>query len=192
MSGKVEKFVLKHQPFCPVWMCPIIDNPIRRLFHNPVNILSPYIKSGFTVIDIGPGKGIFTIPLARMVVENGRVIAVDIQKEMLDGVMKRAEKAGLGNIISTHLSIPGNETPDVEADFILAFWMVHEVPDTEKFLSGFKSRLKQGGLMLIVEPGIHVTKESFARTLGIAEKIGFKVKERPVVSLSSAALLSNE
>jgi ubiquinone/menaquinone biosynthesis C-methylase UbiE len=179
----------KENSVCPWWICWVFDNQIRGLLQNPRNIVSPYIKPGDTVIDVGPGMGFFTIPMAEIVGENGRVIAVDIQKKMLDHLMQRVENKGFSGKVSFHLSTPGNETPDVSADFILAFWMVHEVPDKEKFLYGLKNRLKQGGLMLIVEPKMHVTKESFEQTVGIAEKIGFKIKERPDVSLSRAVLL---
>lgn len=176
---------------CPWWLCWVFDNPLRKLFHNPHNIVSPYIKQGDTVIDVGPGLGFFTIPMAKIVGENGRVIAVDVQKNMLDRLMQRVKSRGFSGNVSSHLSTPGNETPEAEADFVLAFWMVHEVPDTEIFLSGLKNRLKPGGLMLIVEPKMHVNKESFDKTVGIAEKIGLKVKDCPQVSLSLSVLLSN-
>ena len=91
---------------CPWWLGRILDNPIRRLIHNPEKILGGYIKRGQTVLDIGCGSGTFTIAMARMVGENGRVIAVDVQDEMLQMVRKKAAKEGMESRIITHKSGP--------------------------------------------------------------------------------------
>src|SRR5208283_385906 len=93
---------------CPWWCCFTFDNPLRRLFHDAEAMLSPYIRSGFTVIDIGPGMGFFTIPMCRMVGTEGRVIAADVQQKMLDGVIRRARRYGLTNRLETVQSLPGD------------------------------------------------------------------------------------
>jgi 2-polyprenyl-3-methyl-5-hydroxy-6-metoxy-1,4-benzoquinol methylase len=50
---------------CPPWCCFTFDNVFRRLLQNPNRILKPYVKPGWTVLDVGPGMGYFTIPLAK-------------------------------------------------------------------------------------------------------------------------------
>jgi len=90
-------------------------------------------------VDLGCGPGFFTLPLAEMVGESGRVIAVDIQEEMLAKLRVRAEKANLASRIEPHLAGPdsiGVGGPDsaVSADFALAFYMLHEVPDRDRFM----------------------------------------------------------
>src|SRR5512139_2340496 len=114
---------------CPWWLCHSFDNPLRRLFHDPERLLQPYVKPGMTVVDIGCGMGYFTIGLAMLAGPGGKVIAVDLQQRMLDAMEKRAVKAGVADRI---LSRRGrNESLGIEgpADFALAFWMAHEVPD---------------------------------------------------------------
>src|SRR5512136_422279 len=91
---------------CPRWLAPVLDNPIRRLIHNPEKILSGCIGNGQTVLDLGCGSGTFTIALAKMVGETGKVIAVDVQDEMLQVVRKKAAKEGLESRINTHKSEP--------------------------------------------------------------------------------------
>jgi ubiquinone/menaquinone biosynthesis C-methylase UbiE len=86
---------------CPRWLAPVLDNPIRRLIHNPEKILSGFIGNGQTVLDLGCGSGTFTIALAKMVGETGKVIAVDVQDEMLQMVKKKAVKEGLESRIMT-------------------------------------------------------------------------------------------
>ena len=79
---------------CPWWLGYFIDNPLRRLIHNPEKIVGPYVKPGMTVMDVGCGMGLFSIGMARMVGDGGLVIAVDLQQKMLDGLQKRAKRAG--------------------------------------------------------------------------------------------------
>ena len=74
----------------------VLDNPIRRLIHDPQKILGGYIEPGQTVLDLGCGPGTFSIVMAKMVGESGKVIAVDVQEEMLQILRKKAARqAGL-------------------------------------------------------------------------------------------------
>jgi len=68
---------------CPAWLGHFLANPIRKLIHPPQKILSPYVREGMTVLDIGCGMGFFRISLAQMVGPNGKVIWVDMQEKML-------------------------------------------------------------------------------------------------------------
>ncbi len=49
---------------CPVALSGSLDNSIRRWLQNPKKILSPYIKEGMTVLDVGCGPGFFSIEMA--------------------------------------------------------------------------------------------------------------------------------
>jgi 2-polyprenyl-3-methyl-5-hydroxy-6-metoxy-1,4-benzoquinol methylase len=188
MSNKVtgQKFV------CPWWLCFTFDNPLRKLLHNPEAILGPYIKPGNTVIDIGAGMGYFSIPMARLVGPAGHVTAVDIQTKMLSALAERAQRRGVSERITTHLASPGSLDHHSKADFILAFWMVHEVPDQRSFLTEIHNLLKPDGLFLLVEPIVHVLKRSFSQTLKTAEDVWFFVKENPKIRISHSALLVSE
>jgi len=69
---------------CPPKHVKWLNNPLRKLIQNPKNIMGEYVSPGDTVIDLGCGGGYFTVALAKMVGDRGRVIAMDLQKEMLD------------------------------------------------------------------------------------------------------------
>lgn len=60
---------------CPWWMGYLLLSPIRRWMQNPEKLLAPYIREGVTVLEPGPGMGFFTLPMARMTGESGRIIA---------------------------------------------------------------------------------------------------------------------
>ena len=112
-------------------------------------------------MDIGPGKGFFTAALCHLIAESGRVIAADIQQPMLDGLVRRARRQGLAARLETHLSTPEDSGIASRADFILAFWMVHEVPCHNQLFEQVAHLLKPAGTFLVAEPYLHVTSEPF-------------------------------
>jgi SAM-dependent methyltransferase len=75
-------------------------------------------------------------------------------------------------------------------DFVLAFYVVHEMPDQEAFFYELKSIVKPGGTVLIAEPPFHVSKKAFQKCIQKARKAGFNVEKGPSVILSKTALLS--
>ena len=167
---------------CPWWAGYLIDNPLRRLIHNPEKILRPYVTPGMTAIDVGCGMGLFSIGMAKLVGDRGQVIAVDLQQKMLDAMRRRAEKAGVAGRIRAHRCEADNLNLDVEADFALAFAMVHEVPDTKRLLSQVYACLKPGGKFLVAEPRLHVPGHAFQKMLEIAADVGFRQSaEQPQV-----------
>jgi len=179
-----------HNMVCPWWLCFTFDNPLRKLLHNPETILSPYVRPGSTVIDIGPGMGYFSIPLARLVGPTGRVIAIDVQEKMLEALARRAARSGVSERIQRHLASSDSLGNHPKADFVMAFWMVHEVPNQRIFLTEIFGFLKPKGLFLLAEPIIHVPKKSFLRTVQTANEIGFVIKETPKIRISHTVLLT--
>jgi ubiquinone/menaquinone biosynthesis C-methylase UbiE len=159
----------------------LIDNPLRRLIHNPEEILGPYVKPGMTAMDVGCGTGLFSIGMAKMVGKQGRVIAVDLQQRMLDGMKRRADRAGMANRIEAHRCEADDLGIDAQADFVLAFAMVHEVPDTKKFLGQVYACLKPNGKFFVAEPRMHVSTSTFEKMLEIAAGVGFRQSEQPQV-----------
>jgi ubiquinone/menaquinone biosynthesis C-methylase UbiE len=190
MKNPFRNLFVRDRHVCPWWVCFTFDNFIRKLFQNPVNILAPYVHEGDTVLDVGPGMGYFSVPLARMVGDKGRVIAADVQAPMLAGLRKRARKHGLEERIVPHLckaDFIGIQEP---IDFALAFWMIHEVPNQIKLFFEIKILLKPKGRLLLAEPVIHVTRRMFEETLKRAGEAGFTVTGNPKIFMSRTAILS--
>ncbi|OGP85972.1 MAG: hypothetical protein A2Z08_06485 [Deltaproteobacteria bacterium RBG_16_54_11] len=190
MKNIFDIIFARYRHVCPWWFCYAFDNPLRKLFQDPYEILAPYVKQGFTVIDIGPGMGYFAIPLLKLAGKEGKVIALDIQEKMLTVLKRRAIKARVNGNLVTHLSAPNDFGLKEKADFILAFWMLHEVPDKIQFLKNVKKLMKGTACALIVEPKLHVTKMAFDRTIQMAEESGLKIRAYPAISLSRAILLT--
>ncbi|MCL5124476.1 MAG: class I SAM-dependent methyltransferase [Deltaproteobacteria bacterium] len=158
---------------CPWWVGYLLANPLRRVIENPEKLLSPYVSRGMTAIDYGCGMGFFTIPLARLVGPGGKVIAVDIQEKMLNGLRKRAQRTGLSERIMVLAAGNEQQIADKTVDFVAALYVVHEIVDHETFFQEIYRIMKTGAKVLIVEPRFHVEAEEFRRSIDIAQSIGF-------------------
>ena len=178
---------------CPVELADSLDSKVRRWLQNPEKILKPYLKEGMTVLDIGCGPGFFTIPIAELVGEKGKVIAADLQEGMLHKLQKKIGGTKLEERIKLHKTEQGKIGITEKVDFILAFFMVHEVPDKENFFKELKSVLNENGLVFIVEPKLfHVSKKAFKETVKMAESYGLKPVENPKLLFSWAVLLKKQ
>ena len=175
---------------CPVSHAGTLDNRIRRMLQDPVKILAPFIKDKMTVLDIGCGPGFFSIAMANMVGESGRIIAVDLQEGMLQKVKEKIKGTEIGNRIILHKCEEGKLNIKEHADFALAFYMAHEVSDQDVFFREIISILKPSGKFLVVEPKIfHVSKKEFENTINVAENAGFKASPGPKVFFSRTVVL---
>lgn len=174
---------------CPVQRAGRLDNRIRRWIQDPQKILGPYIEEGMTVLDIGCGPGFFSIDLAHMVGESGRVIASDLQEGMLQKLRKKIQGTKLEKRIILHKCEEDEIGVSEGVDFVLAFYIVHEVPSQEQFFAQIKSLLKPNGQVFIAEPPFHVSKTAFEETVRIARKAGFAPVEKPKVLLSKTVTL---
>ena len=176
---------------CPVWIGYLLASPVRKLFQNPKKILAPYVEDGMKVLDIGCAMGFFSLPLARMIGSNGKVICVDVQEKMIKSLEKRARKAGLANSIETricrHNSL-GLDDLKEKIDFGLACAVIHEVPDAHTFYSQIYATIKPTGTFFVVEPKGHVSKKDFEITISNAEQNGFNVIDTPRIGSSHTVL----
>jgi ubiquinone/menaquinone biosynthesis C-methylase UbiE len=176
----------------PWWLGYFLASPIRKLRHNPDTILSPYVREGMTILEPGPGMGFFTLELARRVGNKGRVVAIDIQQKMLNSLRRRAQRRRVSERIDFRLArSDGMGTSDLngKVDFVLAFAVVHELPDAGHFLRESFSALKSGGKLLFSEPSNVINEAEFEKSLVLARKAGFSVAEMPTIQSSISAVL---
>jgi len=176
---------------CPWWLGYLLASPLRRLQFDPARILAPYVREGMMVLEPGPGMGFFTLELARMVGPSGRVIAVDIQPKMIERLKRRAAKAGVCDRVDARVTDRDSMKlgPGDTVDFVLAFAMVHEMPDAGTFFAEAARSMKAGARMLMAEPSGHVGEEEFEAELEAARRAGLEPEERPAIRSSRAALL---
>ena len=177
---------------CPWYLGYVLANPLRRLYQNPEKILSPYLKQGMKILEVGPGMGFFSLTMARIVGASGRIFCIDLQEKMLQSLRRRTMKANLlGRMEMRLCSESSLQIADLAGsiDFALAFAVIHEVPDQKLLLKEIYSSLKKDGLLLISEPKGHVTKEEFEKTCVFAQSNGMKIIDSPNIRGSHSAVL---
>jgi len=181
-----------HHDVCPWWLGYVLASPLRKLITNPSVILTPFVHEGMTVLEPGPGMGFFTLEMARLTGPKGRVVAVDIQQEMLDTLKRRAERKGFGSRIELRRANAdgmGIEDLKGKVDFILAFAVVHELPDSGRFFEESFAALRPGSKVLFSEPANHIAPSEFDTSLDLARQAGFVISARPEVRSNHSALL---
>lgn len=177
---------------CPWWIGYLLASPVRKFFQDPVHILSPYVRAGMSVLEPGPGMGFFTLEIARLVGPSGRVVAVDVQPQMIEGLKRRARKAGLFDRIDARVahdeSMNLNDL-DGAIDFTFAFAVVHETPSADNFFAEAACAMKSGAALLLAEPAGHVSEAEFNEQLAAATAHDLKVANRLSVKRCHSALL---
>jgi len=191
MTKITDRIFVREDHTCPWWLCFTFDNPIRGLFQNPYKILKGYVKPDDTVLDIGPGMGYFTFPLSEMAGTKGKVIALDIQEGMLKRLEKKVTTRKIDNI---KVKLYDGKKFDLKEkfNFILLFWMYHEVNNKPEFIKQIESVMENGARLLIAEPKIHVDKRRFDASIKLLTDAGFIITEQPQVSLSRSVLLQKK
>lgn len=109
------------------------------------------LKPGDTVCDMGCGNGFYSLEIAALVGEKGRVLAVDVQPEMLHLLKLRAKKAGAMNIEPIQGTLGDPKLPAGEVDLILLVDVYHEFSHPEQMLVAMRRSLKPHGRLALVE-----------------------------------------
>lgn len=143
------------------------------------------IPRGATVVDLGAGVGYFTWRLARKVGRSGKVIAVDIQQEMLAMLAVNLRERGIENVEAV-LATPQNpRLPQAAADLVLLVDVYHELAYPALTLAHVRRSLKPAGRLVVVEyrkgqPGVPIHplhKMSVAEVRSEIEPAGFRFAE---------------
>ena len=144
------------------------------------------IQPGQTVCDMGCGNGFYTLHLARLVGENGKVVAVDIQREMLGLLKDRAAAEKIDNIeLVLGTAFDPRLAPN-SFDLVLMVDVYHELSHPDEMLRAIRQSLKPTGRVALVEfrtedesvPIKPLHKMSKAQILKEFEPNGFRLVEQ--------------
>ncbi|APV45381.1 Methyltransferase domain-containing protein [Dehalogenimonas formicexedens] len=127
-----------------------LDNPGRIAELRIPDLLRDIggVKTGMVCVDLGCGTGTFTLPLAGMAGDSGKVFAVDDSAEML-GIL--GSRNPPGNVVTIKADFIGTGLENGIADFCLTAFILHETRHPEKLLAEAYRLLKPGGILLAVE-----------------------------------------
>ncbi len=130
----------------------LLDDPARDAYQKPHEVVMALgLKEGDRIADIGAGSGYFALRFARHVGAAGRVLAVDINPDMIVHLNRRIRDAGLDNV-QTILALPDDPLlapSSVDRVFISETW--HHIGDRAHYLALLKSTLRPGGQVIIID-----------------------------------------
>ena len=178
---------------CPWWLGYVLASPLRKLFQDPSSLVAPYVEEGMVVLEPGCGMGFFTLELARRVGKTGKVVALDLQSKMLDGLHRRAGRAGLLDRIDirkTEEHRLGIADLVERVDFGVAFYVVHEPANPAGFFGEIHDSLRPEGVLLVVEPREHGGGDAgLEDSIDLALQAGLVVVDRPTIKRNQVVLL---
>jgi precorrin-6B methylase 2 len=129
-----------------------LDRPEREDEERPELVIDAMgLHGGEVVADLGAGSGYFTFRLAAKVGKNGKVLAVDIQDEMLQTLRQRATALGVTNVEEVKGSEADPHLPAGGVDVVLMVDVYHELLYPFEIMTKVGEALKPGGRVVLVE-----------------------------------------
>jgi SAM-dependent methyltransferase len=140
----------------PSRLAPLLTAPLRlRLFGNPERVLDrARVAPSMRILEVGPGPGVYTVPLARRVAssgEDGSVTCLEVQPEMIEMLRERLRAAGIGNVEVVRGDGQRMPLPDESFDMVFLVDVVGEIPDKPAFFRECARVLKPGGALAVTE-----------------------------------------
>lgn len=129
-----------------------LERPERVKEEEPAKLIKALdVKPGMVVADIGAGSGYHTFTLAPLVGETGKVLAVDIQPEMLKLIKDKAKAKGVANVEAVKGTETDPKLPAAGVDLILMVDVYHEFSHPFEMAEKMVDALKPGGRLVFVE-----------------------------------------
>jgi ubiquinone/menaquinone biosynthesis C-methylase UbiE len=151
--------------------------PLRNLILSPKELINRMnLELEMKVLEVGPGPGYFSVPVAKFL-KNGKLVLADIQPEMLGKARIRIEKRKLSNVTYYLCDGQNFELPGNHFDRIFMVTVLGEVENREQYLSEFYRMLKPGGILSVSEQAGDPDKLSIEETKQLAENCGFRFDE---------------
>jgi ubiquinone/menaquinone biosynthesis C-methylase UbiE len=157
-----------------------LDWPGRTGWQKPDEVVRALaLAEGAAVADVGAGSGYFTVRLARAVGPAGRVLATDVQPEMIRALEERVRKEGLPNVSVVKAGFDDPALPASCCDLVFLANVYKEIADRGSYLPRLAPALRPGGRLAVIDfrPG--------ARGFGPPEEV--RIPEEQVVAELAAA-----
>jgi precorrin-6B methylase 2 len=129
-----------------------LDRPERQNEERPEVVIGAMgLRGGEVVADLGAGSGYFTFRLAKKVGRRGKVLAVDIQDEMLETLRRRSAELGVTNVEEVKAGETDPHLPAGGVDMVLMVDVYHELAYPFEVMTRVREALKPGGRVVFVE-----------------------------------------
>lgn len=151
-AADVSPFPDPQRPVAPIESSRYLNEDARDSLGEAERVMElAEIGEGMYVADIGAGEGYYTVRLAPLVGEAGRVLAQDIVPETIQALGDRVQRERLDNV-ALKLGEPNNPLlPDASFDRVLMIHMYHEIERPSEFLWNLRAALKRDGRVVVVD-----------------------------------------
>jgi ubiquinone/menaquinone biosynthesis C-methylase UbiE len=112
-------------------------------------ILEP--RPGERLLEVGPGTGYYSLPVASQLGPDGRLDVLDVQQEMLDHTQRRGAEQGISNIEPARADAREMPYPDATFDGAFLVTVLGEIPDQGAALRELRRVVKPGGRIVVGE-----------------------------------------
>jgi SAM-dependent methyltransferase len=167
-----------------------LDRPEREEQEHPEIVISALnLHEGETAADLGAGSGYFTFRMAKQVGKTGRVLAVDIQEEMLETLRQRSIAGGFNNVEEIRATETDPHLPEDSVDLVLMVDVYHELSYPFEVMTKVREALKPDGRVVFVE----YRKEDPSIPIKELHKMSIEqlVKEMNAVGLTRARIVES-
>ena len=126
--------------------------PEREKNEQPEKVLDVLkLQKGQTVCDFGAGNGYFSLRMARRVGTTGKVLAVDIQPQMLELLRRRASAQKVNNVVPVLCTETDPKLPADSIDLLIMVDVYHEISNPVPVMKGIHKAMKKDGRVVLVE-----------------------------------------
>lgn len=147
--------------------------PLRKIFISPKQLIERMeLEENHSVLELGPGPGFFSVPVAKRL-KRGRLVLADIQQEMLDYAKKRVAKRKLTNVDYYLCNGKNFDLADESFDRIFMVTVLGEVENQDEYMQEFYRMLKPGGILSVSEQAGDPDKMTAEQVRGLAQKHNF-------------------
>jgi ubiquinone/menaquinone biosynthesis C-methylase UbiE len=131
-------------------MLSLIHDDLYGVFRDPYEALrAAGLRTGQEVLEVGCGPGFFTIPAAKMVGDEGRVYALDINPLALGRVRQKVEQEGVTNVHTILTDAGQTGLPDESFDLIFVFGLGRAIGGADRIMGELHRLLRLGGTLSI-------------------------------------------
>jgi precorrin-6B methylase 2 len=109
------------------------------------------IEPGQTVADLGAGSGYYSFRIAPLVGRSGKVLAIDIEPQMLEAIAQRAQREHVSNVATVRSSAQDPNLAPGSVDLLFMVDVYHELEYPYEMMTKVRTALKRGGRVALIE-----------------------------------------